>query len=186
MKSTESLAYPLEFFQYEQADILQLFDEEHSSLKQKRQFAHVGSPMIEQDFLEKNFPRLSKSIRELTDPNDEFFGRFFLTHPQRKGDVHIDTQKGQPNLFRDFSLNIPVANCQDTYHEWFYMPDPHTEFYSSSLFWRNYDKGTLIGKYELNTPTILKVSIPHRINNPLDSYRIVLAIRTLSNNFNRP
>jgi hypothetical protein len=183
MKSTESLAYPLEFFQYEHNDIKQMFYQEYSWLFEKKQFAHLGGPVIEQEVLEKNFPILSNSIRHVIYDDDRFFGKFFLTHPRSIGDLHIDLRQDQKTI-RDWSLNIPIENCQDTYQEWYDThDDPYTESAFYALFWRNYNSGTLIYKYELITPTILKVSIPHRINNPLNNYRIVMGIRTLNNRF---
>jgi hypothetical protein len=181
--TTNSLVHPLDSFEYEQADILQLFNEQYSSLRQQQTPKHIGSKLIEQEFLEKNFPLLSNSIKQLIHNDDKFFGRFFLTLPRSKGDIHIDLRK-ERTLVRDWSLNIPIENCENTYQEWYDTHnDPYTELNYNAFFWRNNHSGTLIYKYELSVPTILKVSIPHRINNPLDTCRIVMAIRTESNTF---
>jgi hypothetical protein len=179
-----SLAYPLDFFEYEQQELLNFFNDNFDPLRHGSINKHRASTLLEQNFIEKNFPKLFNNVKQIITEDDVFFARFFLTLPKSKGDIHVDTRNAQKNLIREFSLNLPITNCHGTYHEWYDIHDhPYTEFAHSALFWRNYELGTLIQAYELTVPTILKVSIPHRINNPLDECRIAMAIRTKSNSF---
>ena len=182
-----NLAIPLESFEYERDSILTFFNNSYANvLLQHREVAnHIGSFNIKQEFLEQSFPKLCSSIKTTLVPNDIFFARFFVTLPNAKGDIHIDTKQGSPTLFRELTLNIPLIGCTGAYHEWYDTHDvPYTEFKHSALYWRNYNSGTLIDSYELTVPTILKVSVPHRIYNQLNSYRVVLSVRTESDKFN--
>jgi hypothetical protein len=181
------LVLPLDSFEYEQKEILKFFNESYSDvlLKHKDQANHIGSFNIKQEFLEQSFPKLCNSIKKVVREDDTFFARFFITLPNSKGDIHIDTTKGSPTLYRNLTLNIPLTDCQGTFHEWYDTHQtPYTEFKHSALYWRNYDSGTLIDQYELTVPSILKVSIPHRIYNPLNTCRVILSVRTESDTFN--
>jgi len=182
-----NFALPLVSFEYEQQEILNFFNESYAAtlLKYKDQANHIGSNNIKQEFLEHSFPKLCNSIKKIVYTGDKFFARFFITLPNSKGDIHVDTIKGLDTLYRNLSLNIPLAECQGTYHEWYDTHQtPYTEFKDSALYWRNYDSGTLIDRYELTVPSILKVSVPHRIYNPLNSVRVILSVRTESDTFN--
>lgn len=183
-----NLVLPLDSFKYEQKEILNFFNDSYANalLKHKEQANHIGSFNIKQEFLEYSFPVLCNSIRKVINEGDKFFARFFITLPNSKGDIHIDTAKGSSMLYRNLTLNIPLTNCQSTFHEWYDTHQtPYTEFKHSALYWRNYDSGTLIDRYELSVPSILKVSVPHRIYNPLNSFRVVLSVRTESDTFNQ-
>jgi hypothetical protein len=180
------LAFPLDSFEYEQAEIKQMFMKDWSWIKHTHRPNHIASDLLPQDLIEKNFPVLTKNIEKFLHKDDVFVARFFATRPHSCGDVHIDMRK-ERTLVRDWSLNLPIENCDNTYHEWFDTHNiPHTESKHSALFWRNFTAGTLIHRHELNGPAIMKVSIPHRINNPLDTFRLILGIRTESNSFNYP
>ena len=182
-----TLATPLEFFDYEKESIKLLFDNHYaaSMLQYKEHAPHVGSLSLNQELLEKTFPRLCNSIKKIINKGDTFFGRFFVTMPKSKGDIHIDTTKDGKDHFRYWTLNIPIANCAGTFHEWYDTHQtPYTVFEHYALYWKNYNSGTLIDKHELIAPSILSVSVPHRIYNPLNSYRIVLSVRTESDVFN--
>ena len=177
------LVFPLDSFEYEQTEIKQMFLDDWDWIKNTQKYNHMGSNFLSEDLIEKNFPILTKNIRKLMHEDDVFIARFFATRPHSCGDIHIDMRK-ERTLVRDWSLNLPIENCDNTYHEWFDTHnDPHTESKYNALFWRNYTAGTLIHRHELTGPAIVKVSIPHRINNPLDTFRLVLGIRTESNSF---
>lgn len=181
-----NLSHPLVDFEYEKEDILNFFNASYApALLRFKDFAnHIGSFNVKQEFLEQSFPKLCNSIRNVINSNDIFFARFFITLPNSKGDIHIDTQKGLPDVYRNLTLNVPLTDCRSTFHEWYNTKnDPYTEFKYSALYWRNYENGELIDRYELLVPTILKVSVPHRIYNPLDSFRVILSIRTESDTF---
>ena len=182
----KSLATPLESFDYEKESIKLLFDNDYAAgfLQYKEHVPHVGFDSLKQELLENLFPRLCSSIKKIINEEDTFFARFFVTRPKSKGDIHIDTKNKTIDL-RKWSLNIPIANCVGTFHQWYYTNQtPWTVFENSALYWRNYDSGTLINQHELIVPSILRVSVPHRIYNPLNSYRIVLSVRTESDTFN--
>ena len=180
------LAYPLVDFEYEKEEILNFFNLSYATalLRYKDVANHIGSFNVKQEFLENSFPKLCNSIKTVVNSDDVFFARFFITLPNSKGDIHIDTQKGTADVYRNLTLNVPLTDCRSTFHEWYNTKaDPYTEFKHSALYWRNYEGGELIDQYELTVPTILKVSIPHRIYNPLNSFRIILSIRTESDTF---
>lgn len=181
------LAAPLDNFEYEREEIKSFFDNTYLSslLKHKEQANHIGSFNIKQSFIENAFPKLNRSLKKYINIEDILFARFFITLPESKGDIHIDTQNGQESLYRNLTLNIPLTDCLGTYHEWYDTgTDSYNDFSHSALYWRNYDSGKLIDRYELVKPSILKVSVPHRIWNPLKTYRIILSIRTASDTFN--
>jgi|GEM_PF-5382703 len=181
------LAIPLESFDYEKERIRVIFDNCYASglLKYEKSSPHLGSLSIEQNKLEKIFPNLCNSIKQVTKEGDKFFARFFVTTPNSKGDIHIDTIRGNRDHLRQWALNIPISDCTGTFHEWYDTHEtPYTEFQHSALYWTNYNSGTLIDQHELTVPSILSISVPHRIYNPLNSYRIVLSVRTESDTFN--
>jgi hypothetical protein len=180
------LIYPLDSFEYEQDKLDQWIRANywHKLERAPLTAPHIGSEGIRQEILEQHFPILCSNIRKYVYDDVAFFGRAFFSRPISKGDPHIDFI-GSSDTAREWSLNIPVANCLKTYHEWFKIDEPGTkELHNYAVFWRGYqDEDGPVFKYELNVPTILKVSVPHRINNPLDSTRIILAIRTEDNRF---
>ena len=181
------LATPLESFDYEKESIKLLFFNHYaaSMLQYKKHVPHVGSVSLEQALLEKTVPRLCSSIKKIINKGDRFFSRFFITLPNSKGDIHIDTTEGGKDHLRHWALNIPIANCAGTFHEWYDTHQtPYTKFEYSALYWINYNSGTLIDSHELTVPSILCVSTPHRIYNHLNFYRIVLSVRTESDVFN--
>ena len=143
-------------------------------------FNHRGSGTLGNEFFLK-FPGLKSNLDRLLG-KDNYNGRFFATKPNSQGFIHIDMSNGKP-IPRYWSLNIPVLNCQNNYHEWFNTsvePDfVSTDF--NSWFWTEDSNTELINKLELKDPYMLKVSVPHRINNPTDQIRVVLAIRTIDN-----
>jgi len=143
-------------------------------------YNHRGSSALGKEFFLK-FSALKFSLDRLLG-NDNYIGRFFATRPNSQGFIHIDMAGGKP-IPRYWSLNIPVLNCQDNYHEWFNTgvePDfISTDF--NSWFWTKDSNTELINKLELKDPYMLKVSVPHRINNPTDQVRVALAIRTIDN-----
>ena len=178
---------PITNFEYEKADIKKIFEDKFlgSMLQPKDTGSHIGSVVLSRDFLENNFPKLSSSIKKFTYSEDNIFGRFFITLPNSKSGIHVDTQKGGKHHLRNLALNIPINGCQGTYHQWFNMGEaPCTDFKHSAFYWSGQPDGELIGQCELLVPTILRVSVPHRTFNPLNSYRIVLSIRTESDTFN--
>jgi hypothetical protein len=187
MTSTfNNLAVPLTTFKYEKESIEKFFNINFATalLQYKDLANHIGSLPLSQEFLEKEFPNLCNSVKTVIKEGDKFFARFFITLPNSKGDIHIDTTKGGRDHLRNWALNIPVSNCIGTFHEWYNTHQtPYTEFKHSALYWRNYDTGTLMDQYELTIPSILKVSVPHRIYNPLNSVRVILSIRTESDTF---
>lgn len=181
------LATPLTSFEYEKENIKLIFDHHYGTplLQHQDIFPHIGSRPIDQQFLEKKFPKLCSSIKQVIKEGDKFFARFFVTVPNSKGDIHIDAINGNKDRFRNWALNIPISDCAGTFHEWYDTHQtPYTKFQYSALYWTNYNSGTLIDKHELTVPSILSVSTPHRIYNPLNSYRIVLSVRTESDVFN--
>jgi hypothetical protein len=181
----KELFYPLDDFAYEQAKLKNLFYTRHPKVLIPK-FAHMASSKISQEFLQEFFPVLTASIKKILHFEDRFFGRFFATMPRSSGDIHVDLIKDTfPIIARNWTLNLPIENCSMTYHQWYDTGlDPYTEIFWKATIWRNYDKGRLIDQLELTKPTILKVSIPHRISNPGDLHRIILAIRTESDSFN--
>lgn len=143
-------------------------------------FNHRGSGTLGQNFFSK-FPILESNIKKLFG-KENYVGRFFATRPKSKGFIHIDMAHGELAP-RYWSLNIPILNCHGNYHEWFITKgDPDlVSKEANSWFWTDDTNMEPIDNLELVEPYITKVSIPHRINNPTDSVRVVFAVRTIKN-----
>jgi hypothetical protein len=85
--------------------------------------------------------------------------------------IHTDT--GSHN----FSLNIPIQNCDNTWTVWYeteqvpiYIDKPSHYQYSADLCKE-------IGRIEMSNPYIINTDIPHAAYNPNNSTRILLAVR---------
>lgn len=172
---------------YELEDILRFYLEHISSnifslenFLDIEKFNHRGSVTLGNKFFTK-FPILTSNLISLFG-KDNYIGRFFVTKPNSKGFIHTDMAFGELKP-RHWSLNLPIANCKDTYHE-FYATKSNPDLISTkfnSWFWTTDNASTLLDSVELLDPHMFNVAVPHRINNPTDQPRVVLAIRTLKN-----
>ncbi len=159
------------------------------------EFNHRGSETLGNRFF-SNFPILFSELKKTFGENN-FFGRYFVTKPQSKGFIHVDAATGNylSNEFtagKDFvchtrywSYNIPLINCTNNYQEWFSVQcDPSFLNEFNSWYFFEEKNSNLIDSLELKSPFFVNTAVPHRINNPTNEERIVLAIRTVDNSKN--
>ena len=85
-------------------------------------------------------------------------------------------------------INIPIANCEDSYMEW-YNGNYSTSVNSSTgpdgivrkfidLKWGDYPK--LIGKTIIDSPTLVRVGLPHKVS-VVDKTRSLITLRFQDN-----
>ena len=182
------LFQPLSNFNYEKDKLANYYyDKFHTLMLYQsssfgKEYAHRGTLPLTRIELGM-FPQLTASLDTFfKNETTRYFGRFFMTLPLSTGHIHVDMATDD-NIPRVWALNIPILNCTNNFMEWFNMGEiePSKKPKFKGWFWESGTEGQLIEKYELSTPSIVRVAIPHRINNPIDNYRIVLSIRTMNN-----
>ena len=158
--------------------ILTETDEETKKLR------HFGTPAIGQNILEmfpKDFYKTCQKFFKIFG-QDDFFARFFVVAPYETGVVHMDTYADSYEI-RNWALNIPVYNTDQNYQEWG-MIDYNKKIYNTSnpmYLWKEEENFVVTESMVLDSPTLVKVSVPHRITNPTSKFRVILSLRSVSN-----
>lgn len=102
--------------------------------------------------------------------------------------LHLDCNNDNPPKLMNCGINIPIANCEDSYMEW-YNGDYSTSINSSTgpdgivrkfidLKWGDYPK--LIGKTIIDSPTLVRVGLPHKVS-VVDKTRSLITLRFHNN-----
>jgi len=130
------------------------------------------------DFLEK--PNL-KSYLEKTECIDyvESMG-FLVLQKFAYHSIHIDAMKSA-----QYSLNIPIKNCKNTYINFYQNNGPIIEQLTPNglkFYKYDHDQCVLIDRAEMSVPHIISLTEPHNVSNGNNTVRITLLIR-LNNEF---
>lgn len=94
--------------------------------------------------------------------------------------IHIDAVKSA-----QYSLNIPIKNCKNTYINFYQNNGPIGEQLTpNGLKFYKYDptQCVLVDRAEMSIPHIISLTEPHNVSNENDTVRITLLIR-LNNEF---
>lgn len=86
------------------------------------------------------------------------------------------------------SLNIPIANCNNTYTIFYESIETPVEQYCNDFITTNcqsywqYDPSscTEIARIEMNQPCLIDVSVPHNAINPTNKLRVLMLVRLSS------
>lgn len=95
--------------------------------------------------------------------------------------VHIDSGKSQA------ALNIPLANCNNTFTHWYQSTQPLIEYqHHGDGKYLGADKSlcTRVASLEMTQPHVINIGALHNVDNPNNSWRILLSIRLANYNFN--
>lgn len=109
--------------------------------------------------------------------------RFYVTEPYGRLPPHID---GAP-VTVPFGLNFPVLNCQGTTMTWYGVDSDDVQRwnqhnahgYMSSYKLREdaESRSTILQQLEITRPCFVRNDIMHSVENPRDTWRIMLSIR---------
>lgn len=109
--------------------------------------------------------------------------RFYVTEPYGRLPPHID---GAP-ITVPFGLNFPVLNCGGTTMTWYDVAaddverwrDHNEHGYMSSYRLRTAaeERSRVLARLEITSPCFVRNDIMHSVENPNDSWRIMLSIR---------
>jgi len=104
----------------------------------------------------------------------------FINEPWFKQDMHIDGFSLNRNNASDTALNLPISNCNTAPMMWY-----SGDFYLSSsqvktvkylkINWTSVH--AVAATKIIDSPTIVKINVPHHIENQSDSPRLMLSVR---------
>jgi hypothetical protein len=104
----------------------------------------------------------------------------FINQPGFVQDMHVDGFDPLRLNASNTALNLPILNCDNGPMMWYdgayYLTkSPHKTIKYLKLNWT---KGPdLVCKKIINKPTLVKIDIPHHIENQSDSPRLMLSVR---------
>lgn len=102
--------------------------------------------------------------------------------------LHLDCNNDDPPKIMNCAINIPIKNCEDSYMEW-YDGEYNTKVNSAKgadgiirkyldLEWKG--QPNLINRTIIDTPTLVKVGIPHKVT-VVDKTRSLITLRFQDN-----
>lgn len=105
-------------------------------------------------------------------------GRAFVTPPGCSLPIHLD---GSETYLKDMAINWPLYNTEESIMNWFSTNDtfeitsdlrysPHIKVYRE-------ENCTLIDSLKLTSPALVKINIPHNVNNFGKYNRVVISFR---------
>ena len=165
------LRVPTENLEKIQDEIYSLFPSDLMS----QSVLHYVTPI---DFIKK--PNL-KSYLEKTECIDHIESMAFIVfQPYCVHSIHIDSGPAQ------YSLNIPVKNCKNTYVNFYQNNGPiEKKLTPNKLTFYKYDpkQCVIIDRAEMSIPHMINVKHPHNVVNENDTVRIAFLIRLKKNAF---
>jgi hypothetical protein len=95
-------------------------------------------------------------------------------------DLHVDGFNVERANASNTALNLPILNCDNGPMHWyngnfFLTKSPSKTIKYLKINWTS--KPTLAATKIINSPTLVKINIPHHIENKSDSPRLMLSIR---------
>jgi hypothetical protein len=103
----------------------------------------------------------------------------FVRAPRVRAPIHVDGDS--EDKLRYLAINLPIANCAGTYQNYYAIPTSNLEFIEDrGNRYRAYTKEArpeIIDKVEITEPYLLRVDMPHDVDNEQDTYRVMLSIR---------
>lgn len=104
----------------------------------------------------------------------------FINNANFVQDLHIDGFDVERINASNTALNLPILNCETGLMSWydgdfFLTKSPFKTVKYLKINWREEPK--LVATKIINSPTLVKINIPHHIENRSDSPRLMLSIR---------
>jgi hypothetical protein len=139
-------------------------------------FTSTNTKTIDYHLVKNNCPGLI----EFLDANNLIWdvGRFFVTPPHDGLYIHVD---GNSERSRILSLNLPLLNCEHSEMIWWdnvEIVDLRShESYGNNIAKMDSENKIKIGSLALTSPHLVKVDIPHSVENHQDKLRAIFSMR---------
>lgn len=132
---------------------------------------------IPQDKLLAAVPQLAEFfVKNNLNPN---MVAVFVRAPHIKAPIHIDGDS--ESKLRYLAINLPIANYKGTYQNYYAIPSSEFEFIEDrGNRYRAYTKEPrppIFDRVEITEPHIIRVDMPHDVDNDKDTFRVMLSIR---------
>lgn len=139
-------------------------------------FSYTNTKATSNDLIQEHCPGLMHFCRENNLVLD--VGRFFVTPPRDGLYIHVD---GNSERSRIFSLNLPLLNCEHSEMIWWDNVQV-TEYRSHESYGNNIAKmdsedKIKIASLALTTPHLVRVDVPHSVENNQDKLRAIFSMR---------
>lgn len=136
----------------------------------------------DKDFMLFVFNALQKPLREngfgVMLPKG---GILFGNDPGAVMGIHIDGYSMDRKNASNFAINIPILNCEQGYMNWYSGAYELTETKTKEglkhlkINWK--EEPVIAERAIIDSPTIVRVNIPHNVENLSDKRRLMLSIR---------
>ena len=153
-----------------QSQLLELLDQTITD------FSYTNTKATTYELVKDKCPRLI----EFLDANDLVWdvGRFFVTPPRDGLYIHVD---GNSERSRIFSLNLPLLNCEQSEMIWWdnveVVEYRSHESYGNNIAKMDSENKIQIASLALTTPHLVRVDIPHSVENNQDNLRAIFSMR---------
>jgi hypothetical protein len=107
----------------------------------------------------------------------------FISPPKFQQEMHVDGFSIDRNNASNTALNLPILNCSTTTMYWYngiYHLSESTSNTSKTIKYLQIDWETepsVVNWKIIDTPTLVKINIPHHIENQSDLPRLMLSVR---------
>jgi hypothetical protein len=103
----------------------------------------------------------------------------FVRAPWVQAPIHVDGDSEEKERY--LAINLPIANCAGTYQNYYTIPTAELEFIEDrGNRYKAYTKEPrpeIFDRVEIVEPHLLRVDMPHDVDNEQDAYRVMLSIR---------
>lgn len=94
--------------------------------------------------------------------------------------IHTDQKEGETGVIPEYSLNLPLKNCNEGIIRFYEVIDhDNTQTYYDSFDSPGYSPNAVkeVAQFILTKPAVMRVNIPHSIENPTPNPRITACFR---------
>jgi hypothetical protein len=140
---------------------------------------HIARRFSRDEFL-KTCPDLVQQVDDMM--QDELdFARTFITRPQDSQPIHVDGHPDENHL-RYLGLNWPLYYCEGSYMHWYDAVSNAKRDDGSRSDYGDYqmyypEDCALVSSLELVKPTLVRINVPHNVENLKPTPRVVISLR---------
>jgi hypothetical protein len=113
--------------------------------------------------------------------------RFYNTPPYGMLGPHIDNLTTAPNKI---GFNIPLSGTKNTFMNYYTTPQDNLDITHDGGFGampaqiiKDTSKLELVNSLEIDQPTLLRTDVIHSVDNPNETYRLILGMKFIGNTF---
>jgi hypothetical protein len=103
----------------------------------------------------------------------------FVRSPGVSAPIHVDGDS--ESKLRYLAINLPIANCERTYQNYYAIPTSELEFIEDrGNRYRAYTKEVrpdVVDRVEITEPHLLRIDMPHDVDNNKNTYRVMMSVR---------